>query len=661
MHRMNQSELSSTNRKSLVKSTKSTISTQQHDRVMARMEHRLSQLSRGSSRKLNRVRPSIASLLQDEVEGYDFKTLKEYIEDHKKAIDKINFAPAQIVGGRRVEEAVHGLNLTGCIDSAVHLCGPTFSTIFHEDLDIENFVVTYVRHLSQETEELKTISTAIAGEFKQPDKDLVRIELIGDHMDKLQAMEDEMKARFEQRTALEEKDRAAEEIERLRLLAEAGQKASEEDLTATIPIHKPRFADSPEKAELRRMLANADEDFEREVMKEFGRRCKLYTGQTNDSTARKERQNELLNRQSKSKLIQQLSNGYRDHMIAIAIHVRNAVQNYPEMMQKLRLQVIIKESGRVVTSPLSPQSPDIRAMYQILCDEYRKPNLVTTLHMMTNMFTRKPPAGGVVAAMAQVNDDLNVWKQMDLSKHNTEDTLFTMLLLKDLPADSDPRLDVRTDATRRVLEYARTVEASDTRPSEDMPLYQHLTDWIKDVYLQAKISSTNRATGGDKSQRSTNKDSTRSQYESAAAAESMPYQGKTGTDSVPRASSRSSDLPRKFIAADTVFNREVLRSENWFMKVYSQRQKKEQEWPYTATIVDCVTCLVEKANNNGKTTTHNPSCYTTEVCFKCTMYGHKPGQCRQQTPHTTMKKPSTTASKKATANSAAEEVLENSR
>jgi len=643
MQRMRKSELSSLSKNSVEKEKISKLSSSERDDLLAKLQESLSHASRGSMRRSGLVDPKIAKMLEDEVESYDFKSLKEHIDYHKKAIEKINFAPAIISGGRRVEEAVHGLNLVGCIDSAVHLCGHNFISIFHKDLDIDQFAATYVRHLSEETQELKSVKSAIASELKQPTMEEVHIDLVVEHNERLRALEDQQFAEYQNRVSMEARTRSEMHRKLMRDMHAAGlgdhedDEYDEDDNATTLPINfRANFNSSPEKKKLKKLMIAEEEIFQRACQNEFAERCKEYKRQKRDSQVRKEREHELSHRQDKSKLVQQLANGYRDHLIAIAIQVRNAVQNYPEIIQKLRLQVIIEASGRVVNDPFSPQSPCIRAMYQTLCNEYRKANLVTTCQMLMTMFSRKPPSGGVTAAVSQINEDLIIWDQMNLMQYMNKDKLFTIALLRTLPSDSE----VRGEGVRRVIEYARQMEnfGDYLHSDEEMPLYRHLSSWINDVYMRSKplISSSNTAGGGDKTQRT--KDS-RSQYESAAAA--TTFQGKTGGAEPPTAPSASTQA-RRIVKEDTLFPSEVTRDRNWFVSV-PNKNNQINEHPYTVTREDCAACLGIKPGG-----AHKPRCFLYNPCHKCKLYGHKAIVCHQRAP--------SSASSSATANSAAEGV-----
>lgn len=642
---MYNSELSSFSKKSLSRNDKLKSSGLKEDALLAKLTATLSHVTNGSSLRSSFVDPTIAKLLEAEAEvGGDFRSMREVKDDHKKAIDKIIFLPAVIAGGRRVEEAVHGLNLVGCIDSAINLCGDNFFQIFHKDLDIAGFANSYVRHLTEEIQELKSVKSAIASELPVPSEADVRIDMIGDHDDRLTEMFAQMHARFESRVKFEALVRVKNKFRASRSSRLEGgedEKADiDDDLSATLPMTEPSFGSSPEADRYRQMEAEANEDFERAVRSKFAARCREYKNQKGESGARKERQSELTHRQDKAKLVQLLANGYVDNMNAIALHVRNAVMNYPEMIIKLKYQVIINASGRVVTDPFSQQAPCIRAMYQTLCTEYRKANLVTTCHMLMNMFTRKPPAGGVTTAVSQINEDLHVWDQMDLMQYMNKDKLFTIALIKDLPPDSE----IRADGVRRVIEYARQLEDNGFVSNDDeMPLYRHLTSWITNVYMRSKsLISVSSQSGGEKSQQRTKE--TRS-GESAAAA-TVAYQGKTGSDSTPSASPPPPpSQPKKMIVENEqfpmTFPSEVRRDRNlWFSA--KDRTGAIVERPYTATRADCAGCL---ANKGGA---HSPMCFTRKTCFKCSMYGHSASHCHQRN----------AASSTATANSAAEGVTD---
>jgi hypothetical protein len=249
---------------------------------------------------------------------------------------------------------------------------------------------------------------------------------------------------------------------------------------------------------------------------------------------------------------------------------------------------------------------------------------------MTDQVSRDRPD----IAVTQTNKHLKTWQQLQLYSFMDMDKLFTMSLLNSFHRESD----IKQRATMEVIQFIEKnlshIGAEDDfddfhHDSNEMVIYNHLTNYITNVYMKSKAipnnnnnqrQNNNNHNNNGNFQKNNNNNNQRTSYGSTnprgaenAAIASVPnttYNNNTTNNGKSKEAKGPYDHP--------VYREDDL----WFTDT-----KTGNRYLYLATKLLCAQCSSKSTNAKGNV--HKPACFT-GYCNKCKLFGHKSFYCRQR-------------------------------
>ena len=274
----------------------------------------------------------------------------------------------------------------------------------------------------------------------------------------------------------------------------------------------------------------------------------------------------------------------------------------PIMLQHINIKAVLNRNvivqGDSITSPFSTEN--LSGIYAALFNEYTKAGLGIFCEMLMQLLSEsssKPDSDTQPYLTVQTIDGhLKSWIDTDLFSYMTKDHLFTVVLLHSYHYESK----IRREGVQHVLEYSRNLELGHYHPNvgeySEMPLYNELVRWIRDVVDKSLQFSKSSNQPSSKSNQTNNR-STDKQLETAALGQDIKK------SSTPKNTSGGTQ-------ATGPYTSEVTRNANLYVGRYT----------YTATSQSC-----------SPTCVHDPKCYFRQ-CTKCKMFGHPDYNCKQSGP-----------------------------
>ena len=205
-------------------------------------------------------------------------------------------------------------------------------------------------------------------------------------------------------------------------------------------------------------------------------------------------------------------------------------------------------------------------------------------------------------AVQKVELSFGTWEVMAYWGYMSKDIFWTGILLNSFPKTAG---DIREKLIFETNKYIRQAELEGRdMNSGDMPIYDHLREYIKTIQDSQELTGR-KADGGD---------DTRS---AAKTIYQKPRYHQGGLESAAAASIASS----LSVTSDTKFSGEVDRAAG--VMTYSEDGRRRI---YTATRVQCAECL--RGRTATEKSTHAPQCFL-GMCTTCNNYGHKWSDCKQ--------------------------------
>ena len=309
----------------------------------------------------------------------------------------------------------------------------------------------------------------------------------------------------------------------------------------------------------------------------------------------------------------------------IANKIKNAVRGHTTLISKLQgtVQFHIDNISDPISNPFD--KTHLAGMREILRVEFAAANLVTfkqsLLKLLNHRVSHEQLAKDPLEGVASTINSLNMWKSAKLFSFLTEDIFWTVVFLRQYPAQSNlyqKALEHSMERIRTISDNPLTEDQLRTLLYPNMPIFTSIMEWVTKIYSPSLNFEY------------------RKQY---------PNKKPIRTTESAFASIATDDLTKQSLKpAAASYNREVTRKD----AVYTPSSKfPDARFLYTATKTPCPLC------NRTDLSTPNPNqheitCYCRK-CSKCNLFGHRPEFCRQQN-STPSANPSTTTGATAASN-----------
>jgi hypothetical protein len=275
--------------------------------------------------------------------------------------------------------------------------------------------------------------------------------------------------------------------------------------------------------------------------------------------------------------------------------VYQAVKDYPEVRERLSWRCPLSNQPGL-NDPLN--QGNLCGVYYLLHTQYNSATLSgfcnQLLEIMSLRLSEYDSTHNIMKGPEIMDKQINLWQQMKYYEFMTRDYFFTVMLLHMYTGDERVRFIMET--LRYIEDHQHEIT---TGNSHFMPVYTHITHFIRDICNNTMIMSKTKALSLQTPRNNYNNNRNRVQFagaEQAAAANSL------GEDAV------------------GPYNGEVTRESNLFITDVNSGNR----FIYTATKSKCPKCEKKvRAQSCG-----TPLCYLAQ-CKKCGMFGHKMDNCKQ--------------------------------